>query len=106
MNVRKGLLAIALAGALVAPVAVNAASIIIIDAAPPAPPVYEQMPARHGYIITPGYYRYEADRREPTWVKGDYQAERRGEHYVASEWRARDGKYHFDEGRWEKDTAK
>ena len=106
MNVRKGLLAIALAGALVVPLAVNAAAVIIIDAAPPAPPVFEQMPARQGYIITPGYYRYEADRREPTWVKGDYLAERRGEHYVGSEWRARDGKYHFDEGRWEKKDGK
>jgi len=99
-------LAIALAGALVVPLAVNATAVIIIDAAPPAPPVYEQMPARQGYIITPGYYRYEADRREPTWVKGDYLAERRGEHYVGSEWRARDGKYHFDEGRWEKNDGK
>ena len=104
MNIRKTLLVIALGSALAAPLAVNAASIIIIDAAPPAPPVYEQMPARQGYIITPGYYRYEADRKDPTWVKGEYLAERHGEHYVGSEWRAEDGKYHFNEGRWAKDT--
>jgi hypothetical protein len=108
MNVRKSLLAMALASAIVAPFAVDAASIIVIDAAPPAP-VYEQMPARQGFIITPGYYRYDrydADHRDPTWVKGDYQAERKGEHYVASEWRERDGRYHFNEGRWEQDKAK
>ena len=104
MNVRKTFLTLALASAFVAPLAVNAA-IVVVDIAPPAP-VYEQMPVRQGFIVTPGYYRYDAERRDPTWVKGDYQAERRGDHYVASEWRARDGKYHFNEGRWEKDTAK
>jgi hypothetical protein len=103
MNFRKTLLAIAVASALVAPLAVQAATVIVIDAAPPPPPVFEQMPVRQGYIITPGYYRYDADHRDPTWVKGDYLAERRGEHYVASEWRAQDGRYHFNEGRWEKD---
>jgi WXXGXW repeat (2 copies) len=103
MNLRKKILAIALASALVTPFAAYAANVLIIDAAPPAPPVFEPMPARQGYIVTPGYYRYDADRREPTWVKGDYQAERRGEHYVASEWRAEDGKYRFNEGRWEHD---
>jgi hypothetical protein len=103
MNVRKTLLAIALASALVAPLAVHAANIIVIDVAPPPPPVSEPMAVRQGYIITPGYYRYEADRREPTWVKGEYQAERRGEHYVGSQWRAEDGRYHFSEGGWEKD---
>jgi hypothetical protein len=103
MNVRKTFLAIALASAFVTPVAVHAASIIVVDVAPPPPPVFEPMPARQGFIITPGYYKYEAEGRQPTWVKGDYQAERRGEHYVGSEWRAQDGRYHFSEGRWEHD---
>jgi hypothetical protein len=103
MNVRKTFLTIALASAFVAPLAVHAASIIVIDVAPPPPPVFEPMPARQGYIITPGYYTYEAVGREPIWVKGDYLAERRGERYVASEWRAKDGRYYFSEGRWEKD---
>ena len=31
------------------------------------------------------YYRYDADRREHTWVKGEYQSERRGERFVAPE---------------------
>jgi hypothetical protein len=101
MNVRKTFLALALASAFVAPLAVHAA-IVIVDVAPPAP-VYEQMPARQGFIVTPGYYRYDAERHAHTWVKGDYQAERRGEHYVAAEWRAQDGRYQFNEGRWARD---
>ena len=101
MNVRKAYLAIALASAFVAPLAVQAA-ILVVDVAPPAP-VYEQMPARQGYIVTPGYYRYDEARRAHTWVKGDYLAERRGEHYVGAEWRAQEGRYQFNEGRWERD---
>jgi hypothetical protein len=102
MNARKTFLAIALASTLVAPLAAHAASIIVIDVAPPPPPVFAPMPVREGFIITPGYYRYEVVGRDPTWVKGDYLAERSGEHYVGSEWRAQDGRYHFTEGRWER----
>ncbi len=104
MNIRRTALAVALASSFAAPLAVHAASVNIdIDVAPPAP-VYEQMPARAGYVVTPGYYRFDSQRHEHVWVKGDYQAERRGEHYVASEWsKKQDGRYHFDEGRWEHD---
>ena len=103
MNGRKTFFAVALAGSFAAPLAVSAASFSVdVDVAPPAP-VYEQMPARQGYIVTPGYYRYDTERREHTWVKGDYQPERRGEHFVAPEWRAQEGRYHFNEGRWEND---
>ena len=100
MNFRKTALAVALAGSLGAPLAVHAASVNIdIDVAPPAA-VYEQIPARAGYVVTPGYYRFDSQRREHVWVKGDYQAE----HYVASAWsKKQDGRYHFDEGRWEHD---
>lgn len=101
MNVRKTLLTIALTGAFVAPLAAHAA-LVIVDVAPPAP-VYEQMPARAGFVVTPGYYRYDNERHAHTWVKGDYQAERRGEHYVGAEWHAQDGHYQFNEGRWEHD---
>ena len=104
MNFRKTALAVALAGSLGAPLAVQAASVNIdIDVAPPAA-VYEQIPARAGYVVTPGYYRFDSQRREHVWVKGDYQAERHGEHYVASAWsKKQDGRYHFDEGRGEHD---
>jgi hypothetical protein len=104
MNFRKTALAVALAGSFAAPLAVHAGGINIdVDVAPPAA-VYEQMPARAGYVVTPGYYRYDSDHRQHVWVKGDYQAERRGEHYVASEWsKNKEGRYHFDEGRWEHD---
>lgn len=101
MYLRKTFLAIALASAFVAPLAVHAA-VVIVDVAPPAP-VYEQMPARDGFVVTPGYYKYDGERHAHTWVKGDYVPERRGEHYVAAEWRAQDGHYQFNEGRWERD---
>jgi hypothetical protein len=104
MNVRKTLLAVALAGSLAAPLAVHSASVNFnVEIAPPAP-VYEHMPARKGYIVTPGYYRYDQERHAHTWVKGEYQRARRGEHYVASEWRQQEGRYGFDAGRWEKDN--
>ena len=102
MNIRKSLLAAAIATAFVAPLAVQAASIIVVDVAPP-PAIHEEMAARQGYVVTPGYYRYDEANRAPTWVKGSYQAERHGEHDVASEWREQDGRYHFSEGRWEHD---
>jgi hypothetical protein len=102
MNVRKTFLAVALASSFAVPVYAERFS-IDVETAPPAPR-YEQLPAREGYIVAPGYYRYDTDRREHTWVKGDYQAERRGEHFVAPEWREQNGRYHFNEGRWEKDN--
>ena len=103
MNIRRTALAVALAATFAAPLAAHAANFSVdVNVAPPAP-VYEQMPAREGYVVTPGYYRYDNDRHEHVWVKGDYQAERHGEHYVASEWSKKDGRFHFNEGRWEHD---
>jgi len=103
MNIRRTALAVALAATFATPLAAHAANFSVdIDVAPPAP-VYERMPARAGYVVTPGYYRYDNDRRQHVWVKGNYQAERHGEHYVASEWSKNEGRYHFNEGRWEHD---
>jgi hypothetical protein len=105
MNVRKTLLAVALAGSFAVPLAAHAEGINFnVDIAPPAP-VYEQMPAREGYVVTPGYYRYDQERHAHTWVKGEYQPARKGEHYVAPEWRQQEGRYGFSEGRWEKDKG-
>src|ERR1700694_328379 len=102
MNVRKTFLAVALASSFAVPVYAERFS-IDVETAPPAPR-YEQLPAREGYIVTPGDYRYDADRRGPVWVKGEYQPERRGEHFVPHRWTEQSGRYHFDEGRWEKDN--
>src|SRR5579864_2468660 len=102
MNVRKTLLAVALASSIAVPVYAERFA-IDVETAPPAPR-YEQMAPREGYIVTPGYYRYDADRHEHSWVKGEYQPERRGEHFVAPEWRQQDGRYLFNEGHWEKDN--
>ena len=78
------------------------AALVVVDVAPPAP-VYEQLPARAGFVVTPGYYKYDSERHAHTWVKGGYEAERHGEHYVGAEWHAQDGHYQFNEGRWEHD---
>ncbi len=103
MNVRKALLAVALAGSFAAPLAAHAASINFdVDIAPPAP-VYEQMAPREGYVVTPGYYKYDAGRHAHTWVKGEYQPARKGEHFVAPAWHEQNGRYGFSEGRWEHD---
>ena len=106
MNVRKTLLAVALAGTFAAPLAVHSKSMDFnVTVAPPAP-IYEQMPARRGYVVTPGYYRYDREHHAHTWVKGKYERARRGEHYVAPEWREHDGRYGFSDGHWEKDHTR
>jgi hypothetical protein len=103
MDVQRRLLAIALAGTFAASSAVYAAGVRVdVDIAPPAP-LYEQMPARQGYIVAPGYYRYDTKRHEHVWVKSTYKHERHGEHFVASDWKEHDGRYQFSEGRWEHD---
>jgi len=105
MNIRKSLLAIALAGSFAVPLTVQAASATLeVDVAPPAP-VVEQTTIREGYVYTPGYWRYEEPSRKHVWIKGEYVPERRGEHWVAHEWRENNGRYVFSEGRWERDKA-
>jgi hypothetical protein len=103
MNLRKKLWAVALTGAFASPFAVHAANFSVdIDVAPP-PAVYEQLPPREGYVVSPGYYRYDADAHRHVWVKGEYVRERKGEHYVGPEWREENGRYHFNEGHWDRD---
>jgi hypothetical protein len=103
MNVRRTMLAVAVASALASPLAVHAANFSVdVDIAPPAA-VYEQLPPREGYVVTPGYYRFDADSHKHVWVKGGYERERRGERYVAPEWREENGHYHFNEGHWDRD---
>jgi len=103
MNIRKTLLAFAVAGSFASPFAAQAASIRFnVDVAPPAP-VYEQMPARAGYVVVPGYYKFDAQRHAHTWVKGKYERARHGQHYVASNWQQQNGHYGFDAGHWDKD---
>ena len=103
MNLRKSLLTFALAGAFAAPFAAYAADIHFnVDVAPPAP-VYENLAPRAGYVVTPGYYRYDESSRHHVWVKGGYERERHGEHYVAPAWQQRDGKWGFNAGHWDHD---
>jgi hypothetical protein len=103
MNVRKSLLAVALAGSLAAPLAVQAAD-IYVDVAPPAPMV-ENSTVREGYVFTPGYWQWNEPSHKHVWVKGDYVPARKGEHWVAHEWREQNGRYQFNEGHWERDKG-
>jgi hypothetical protein len=103
MDIRKTLLAATIAGSFAAPLSLHAASFSVdVDIAPPAP-VYEQLAPREGYVVTPGYYRFDADGHKYVWMKGGYERERRGEHYVRPEWREESGRYHFHEGHWDHD---
>jgi hypothetical protein len=105
MNVRKSILAVALAGSFAVPFAARAASVNIdVDVAPP-PAMVEQSTVRQGYVYTPGYWRWDEPSRHHVWIKGDYVPERRGEHWVAHEWREQNGRYHFNEGHWEHDKG-
>jgi len=103
MDIRKTLLAAAVAASFGAPLSLHAANFSVdVDLAPPAP-VYEQLPPREGYVVVPGYYRFDADAHKYAWVKGRYERERHGEHYVGPEWREENGRYHFHEGHWDHD---
>ena len=103
MNVRRTMLVVAVASSLGAPLAAHAANFSVDVALAPPAAVYEQLPPREGYVVTPGYYRFDADSHKHVWVKGGYERERHGEHYVAPEWREQGGRYHFNEGHWERD---
>jgi len=104
MKLRTILSAVAVASALAGPFAARAANFSVdIDVAPPPPPAYEQLPPREGYVVTPGYYRFDADSHKHVWVPGEYERERPGEHYVAPEWRQEQDHYHFNEGHWDRD---
>src|SRR5665213_728900 len=103
MNLRKSLLTVALAGAFAAPFAAYAADIHFnVDIAPPAP-IVEQLAPRAGYVVIPGYYRFDAKRHAHVWVKGRYERARRGQHYVAPEWQQRDGHWGLGAGHWDHD---
>ena len=104
MKLRTMLLAAAVASSLAVPTAARAANFSVdIDVAPPPPPVYQPLPPREGYVVTPGYYRYDNDSHKHVWVEPGYEPERRGEHYVAPEWRDERGHYHFNAGHWDRD---
>jgi hypothetical protein len=103
MDIRKTLLAAAMAGAFATPFCAQAANYVVdIDVAPP-PPRHEYLAPREGYVVTPGYYRYDADGHQHIWVAGTYERERHGERYVAPEWREEHGHWHFNEGHWDHD---
>src|SRR2546423_12792323 len=106
MNVRRSLLAIALAGSFAVPLGVQAANVNIdVDIAPPAA-VVEDAPVRQGYVYTPGYWRWDEPRHNHIWIKGEYVPERRGEHWVPHEWAGQTARIAFIEGGWGRDKGR
>ena len=103
MKVRTTILAAALACAMATPIAANARADVYINVAPPVPPVYAPLRPRAGYVVVPGYYRYDNVRHRHIWVKESYARARRGEHYVGPTWHEANGRYHFKQGHWDRD---
>jgi hypothetical protein len=103
MIVRNTLLSVAIAGLMATPLAAQADNVRFnVQIGPPAP-VVEHFAPRHGYVVVPGYYRYDSGHHKHVWVKGHYERERHGYRYVAPEWQERDGRYGLRAGHWERE---
>ena len=91
----------AVAGACAFPLAGHARD-LYVEVAPPPPPHEEVLVPRHGYVVVPGYYRWDAPHHRHVWVRGHYVHERRGERYVAPRWHEDGDRYRFEDGHWER----
>ncbi len=101
MSLRKVLLTmvIALCSGL-SGVASQAAVVVDVDIAPPAPRVVVVPPPRTGYVWAPGYWRW--DGRRYVWVDGRWVHERRGWRWVPARWVAVGPRWHYVAGHWER----
>jgi hypothetical protein len=71
-----------------------------ITVAPP-PPRYERIPdPRPGYVWSPGYWEWRANRH--VWIGGNWIASRPGYVYAQPRWVERDGRWFREEARWER----
>jgi hypothetical protein len=77
----------------------EAATVIEIDVAPPAPRVVEVPPPRHGYVWADGYWRWKGHHH--VWVNGHWVREKHGWHWVPDHWVAAGPKWRFVPGHWE-----
>lgn len=84
-------------GAVLAPVAGQAAE-LIIGVAPPAERVEVIPRARVGYVWSPGYWRWNGHRH--VWVNGYYVRERTGWHWRPAHWVAYGPRWHYVPGYW------
>ena len=97
---RKALVMTAIAvSAGVLPVASDAAVVVDVAVAPPAPRVVVVPPQRAGYVWAPGYWRWNGARY--VWVDGRWVHERRGYRWVPEQWVAAGPRWHFVPGHWE-----
>jgi WXXGXW repeat (2 copies) len=77
----------------------QAAPLIDITIAPPAPR-HEDMPsARAGFTWAPGYWRW--DGHAHVWEAGHWEKDHPGHHWVPAVWTSAGGHYHFVEGHWD-----
>ena len=96
----KRTLTLALLGPLAAVSLAQAAPLIDIEIAPPAPRVVEAPPPREGYVWAPGYWAYRG--HEHVWIDGHWLRERHGYHWVADRWVTHEGRYRYEAGHWER----
>jgi hypothetical protein len=80
---------------------------VVVDNGPeyisfaPPPPRYEVIPApRAGYLWSPGYWDWRANRH--VWIGGSWLASRPGYVYSQPRWEQRDGRWRRQEARWER----
>jgi WXXGXW repeat (2 copies) len=101
MELRNRILIATLAlGAIVVPVAGEAAVYVDINVAPP-PPRVEVVPApRVGYVWAPGYWNWNG--HQHVWKSGYWVRERHGYHYAPNVWVQQNGHWHFVQGGWKR----
>jgi hypothetical protein len=91
---------LAVGAASLAPLAADAAVNIDVRIAPPAPRV-EVVPApRHGYVWSPGYWRWHG--HQHVWMQGHWVRERRGYHWVPEHWQQAGPEWRFHRGYWQR----
>ena len=98
--IRKSLITLAAAGALMA-IAPMAQAQFVVRVEPPAP-LTEVVPApREGFVWAPGHHEWRNG--QYVWIQGHWLPERRGYAYVAPRWVQRgNGEWYMVGGNWER----
>lgn len=78
--------------------ATSQAGEVIIGVGPPAARVGVVPGPRHGYVWSPGYWRWNGYRH--VWVGGYWVRERVGWHWVPAHWVANGPRWHYVGGYW------
>ena len=101
--IRKALLLIPvatslMAGGLVMPTVVSAAT-TVSDVAPP-PPRIENVPHRDGYVWAAGHWEWNG--KSWTWTTGSYLVEQRHAQWIPDGWEPAGAQWRFVPGHWER----